>query len=114
MGPGTIQATNELVDLFFRESGRMGVRGAIEALLEKVNEEIKRDYVPRWGTVQISVAPDFVTSPDFEKLIEYYKLEAITRANAMGATLVDRNDFEILNPKGMHSAVIEWRVRRND
>ena len=43
----TIQITNELVDLFFRESGRMGVRGAIEALLEKVNEEIERDYVPR-------------------------------------------------------------------
>lgn len=109
----TIQVTNELVDLFFRESGRMGVRGAIEALLEKVNEEIERDYVPRWGTVQILVAPEFVTDPEGRELA-HFKAEAQHRAKSWGATIPNPDDFEILNPKGMHSAMIEWRMRRND
>ena len=113
MGPVTIQATNELVDLFFRESGRMGVRGAIEALLERVNAEIKRYYVPRWGTVRISVCSDFPTSPTYDKLMEYYKRSAVADAVLLGGTIPDPDDFEILNPVG-DFAWIEWKMRRND
>jgi hypothetical protein len=44
MGP-VIEVTNELLDIFYRECAQMGVRGAIEAIFARVNEQIAEETV---------------------------------------------------------------------
>jgi hypothetical protein len=116
-----IKATREMM-LAAMNAGDMpdesNAWAAVHAVLEYVNEQIKEDYVSRWGWIWVplgyhwSGTEDLLNNEEFLTMLK--RSAANERAECMGGTIVP-DEFEVIViNKETGTRAARWKLRRND
>lgn len=108
-----IQRTKRMVDAALVAYDHTdGHREAIGAAVQAVIDLIDEDYVPRWGTLVMSLGMDYLGLLNQPSFMKYMKEAAEDQAKYMGGT-IEFDKYEII-PDGFLRYSAKWRLRRND